>query len=141
MALKYHPKPRTIIVCDYNTGFVEPEMVKLRPVVVISPNFKHRAGLCTVVPFSLTEPDVIMGYHCEITFERLLPSPFDAESMWIKGDMVATVGFGRLNLLRTGRDQTGKRKYIEPKLSQEDMQKFYGCVLNSIELRHLTAGL
>ena len=136
MALKFHPKPRTVLVCDYNTGFVESEMLKRRPVVVISPQFKHRTGLCTVVPFSTTAPDILTDYHCEILFERRLPSPFDAESMWLKGDML-----DRLNLLRTSRDSTGKRRYIEPKLSQEDMQKIYGCVLNSIGLRHLTAGL
>ena len=138
MALNYHPKPGTILVCDYNTGFVAPEMLKRRPVVVISPNFKHRSGLCTVVPLSTTPPDHLVDYHCEINFERRLPQPFDAESMWAKGDMVATVGFHRLDLLRTGRDSTGKRKYIEPKLSQEDMQKIYSCVLHAIGLSRLT---
>lgn len=138
MPLKFHPEPGTILICDYNSGFVAPEMTKRRPVVVISPRLKRRPGLCTVVPFSTTPPDFEALYHCEIRFERLLPPPFDAESMWVKADMLATVGFHRLNLLRTGRDFEGKRRYITVKLNQEDMEKIYSCVLHAVGLPHLT---
>ncbi|MEQ9178418.1 MAG: type II toxin-antitoxin system PemK/MazF family toxin, partial [Nitratireductor sp.] len=34
-------------MCDFNTGFRVPEMVKRRPVVVISPKIKARPRLCT----------------------------------------------------------------------------------------------
>ena len=37
MALKYPPRPGTLWMCDFDTGFKPPEMVKKRPVVVISP--------------------------------------------------------------------------------------------------------
>jgi mRNA interferase MazF len=31
MPLKFHPEPGTILICDYTTGFIAPEMVKRRP--------------------------------------------------------------------------------------------------------------
>jgi mRNA interferase MazF len=44
-----------ILICDFSSGFVEPEMVKVRPVVVISPKpRKSIHSLCTVVPLSTT---------------------------------------------------------------------------------------
>ncbi len=36
--LNFQPKPGSVVYCDYE-GFIEPEMVKKRPVIVIS---KHR---------------------------------------------------------------------------------------------------
>ncbi|MFK5246002.1 type II toxin-antitoxin system PemK/MazF family toxin [Glaesserella parasuis] len=38
MALKYQPKEKAVVMCDFS-GFIAPEMVKTRPVVVIS---KHK---------------------------------------------------------------------------------------------------
>jgi hypothetical protein len=46
--LKFHPEPGTILIRDYTTGFREPEMVKRRPIVTISPRLKRRDGLITV---------------------------------------------------------------------------------------------
>ncbi len=37
--------------------------------------------------------------------------------------MIATVAFGRLDLFRTERDQTGKRKYLTPRISEEEFEK------------------
>jgi len=37
LALQFSPAPGAIVICDYSTGFRPPEMVKVRPVVVISP--------------------------------------------------------------------------------------------------------
>jgi len=49
MALKYHPDPGDILICNFAVGFKEPEMVKSRPCVVLSPRLRRRSGLCTVV--------------------------------------------------------------------------------------------
>ncbi|MEI6730857.1 MAG: type II toxin-antitoxin system PemK/MazF family toxin, partial [Pseudomonadota bacterium] len=49
MAIKYHPNPGTVLTCDFS-GMIEPEMIKERPVVVISPRLCSRTGLCTIVP-------------------------------------------------------------------------------------------
>ena len=54
--ITFHPKPGHVLICDFNTGFRPPEMVKKRPVVVIS---ESRQQLVTVVPLSTTEPNPI----------------------------------------------------------------------------------
>jgi mRNA interferase MazF len=107
MTLKFHPEPGTILIRDYTTGFREPEMVKRRPVVTISPRLKRRDGLITVVPLSTTPPTPVCDHHCRLTIDPALPEPFDSPEMWVKADMLATVGFARLDLIRTGRDESG----------------------------------
>ncbi len=138
MALKFHPKAGTILLCNYNTGFVVPEMVKRRPVVVISPRLRFRDRLCTVVPFSETTPDRILDYHYQLTLERPLPPPFDANPVWVKCDMLATVTFSRLDLIRTGRDPQGKRKYLTPILPDHDLKAIRACVLRALGMDSLT---
>lgn len=48
MPLKFQPRERSVIMCDFR-GYEEPEMVKKRPVVVIARN-RHNGKLVTVVP-------------------------------------------------------------------------------------------
>ena len=134
MPLKYHPKIGALLICDYGTGFVVPEMVKRRPVVVVSPRLRHRNELASVVPLSTSAPDYIADYHCKIEFDPLLPAPFDAPSMWVKADMLATVGFHRLNLIRTGRDQYGKRRYLTVGLGDDDLQRVQVCIRHALGL-------
>ena len=55
MALAFQPRPGTVVMCDF-AGYVLPEMVKVRPVVVIARNRKNRQ-LVTVVPLSTTAPN------------------------------------------------------------------------------------
>lgn len=82
MGLAYHPKQGEILLCNYDTGFVAPEMTKLRPVVVISPRLRRRDDLVAVVPLSTTEPVPIEPYQCEIVLALPLPKPFNAPKMW-----------------------------------------------------------
>lgn len=112
------------MLCDYaKGGFHPPEMVKRRPAVVISPRLPHRDGLCAVVPLSTSPPERAVDYVVEINVQQTLPEPFSAAVMWAKCDMVATVGFGRLDLFRSERDQLGKRKYLTIKLPAEDLER------------------
>lgn len=127
MALNFHPNPGTILICDYS-GFQKPEMVKRRPVVVISPRLRNRNDLCTVVPLSTTPPDPVCEFHLRIVLDRPLPKPWDAVAMWVKADMLATVGFYRLDLIRIGRDHTGKRKYLKKQLSHDVTLQIRQCV-------------
>jgi mRNA interferase MazF len=124
MPLRYPVGVGTILLCDYGLGgFREPEMVKRRPAVVISPRLPHRDGLCTVVPLSTSPPPAGVAYAVRIAMAPPLPTPFDTPVMWAKCDMLATVGFDRLDLFRTERDQTGRRRYLHPKLSVEDLDR------------------
>ena len=141
MAIQFAVGPGTILLCDYSTGFREPEMVKRRPVIVVSPRLPNRDSLCAVVPLSLTRPDRPQNYHCEIALDPLLPAPFDSATAWVKGDMIATVCFNRLDLFQTKRDQTGKRKYLHPKLNPDQMKTVHSAILHGIGLGTLTLHL
>ncbi|MBR1604653.1 MAG: type II toxin-antitoxin system PemK/MazF family toxin [Alphaproteobacteria bacterium] len=118
--LHYYPNRGEVLLCDYR-GFKEPEMVKVRPVIVISPRFRSRPRLCTVVPLSTTAPDPVESFHMTISFPRLLPEPFNAPFHWIKADMINTVSMDRLSLIRCGRLPNGQRKYYQEKATPEQL--------------------
>jgi|SRR5580704_5137251 mRNA interferase MazF len=123
----------TILLCDYGRGgFQPPEMVKRRPAVVISPRLPHRDGLCTVIPISADQPQNEVDYVVRLEFNPPLPHPFSYEVAWAKCDMLATVGFGRLDLFHTERDQYGKRKYLHPKLSDTDLTRIKVGILRAL---------
>jgi len=61
MPLKFQPKAGSVVICDFH-GFVVPEMVKKRPVVIIAKH-KHNSQLVTVVPLSTTQPKPVAPYH------------------------------------------------------------------------------
>ncbi len=118
--LTFHPRRGSVLICDYK-GFKAPEMIKARPVIVISPRFRSHSNICTVVPLSTTPPNVIENYHMKVHFERNLPSPFDANEHWIKADMLNTVSFERLSLIKCGKGPNGTRKYLDICLSDEQL--------------------
>lgn len=96
MPLNFHPNPGTIVICDYSTGFVPPEMVKARPVVVLSP--RRRTGqLVTVVPLSSTEPFPLEPWHVLLSPKAYPPA---RGPMWVKADMIATVALTRLDRVK-----------------------------------------
>jgi mRNA interferase MazF len=125
----------TVLLCDYNRGgFQPPEMVKRRAAVVISPRLPYRDGLCTVIPLSQDEPKRQVDYVTRVEFREPLPHPFPFKVFWAKCDMIATVSFERLDLFHTARDQYGKRQYLHPKMSPEDLARVRACVLKAIGL-------
>lgn len=141
VAIKEHPAIGTVLICDFNHGFKEPEMVKRRPVVVISPKIRARPDLCTVVALSTSAPSPVMQYHCQIDLRPRLPHPWTSDGVWVKGDMVNAVGFHRLNLVRMGKDRTGKRIYLYDAISDCNIKKIRQCVLRAIGLSLLTKHL
>lgn len=140
MAIHFHPDPGTVLICDFS-GFRAPEMIKRRPVVVISPRFRQRNGLCTIVPLSLTRPRTVCDFHCELTFDPVLPDPYNAPRMWVKADMIYAVSFDRLSLPCLGKDETGKRIYDVRRIGEADLLQVRTCVLNGMGLGGLTDGL
>ncbi len=114
--LTFQPKPGSVIYCDYK-GFVAPEMVKKRPVVVVSKH-KHNSKLVTVVPISTTEPDPILEYHIEMQKEFCLIH-LEGKRSWIKCDMINVVSLDRLNLVRN--KKSGERS--APDIGQEILVK------------------
>lgn len=129
----------TIVICDYSTGFKPPEMVKERLAVVMSPRLPHRDNLCTVVPLSTSVPANHTLYQVRIELPMEAPAPYEGRYKWAKADMMATVGYGRLTLPYTGRDKnTGKRKYLQIILVEEELAKVRTSLLFALGLGHLT---
>ena len=141
MAIQFAVAPGTILLCDYNTGFREPEMVKRRPAIVISPRLPHRENLCAVVPLSTTPPGRPQKYHCALILTPALPPPWDSPHVWVKADMIATVCFSRLDFFQTKRDQSGKRKYLHPKLNLDQIKTVHSAILHGLGLGILTLHL
>ena len=135
MAIQYALPVGTIVLCDYSMGgFRAPEMVKRRPAIILSPRLPHRDGLCTVVPVSGSAETRELPYIVRLDFDHELPSPFPFKVFWAKCDMLATVAFGRLDMFRTDRDQTGRRKYLRPMLMPPQIDSVKQGVLFALGL-------
>ncbi|MFM9963762.1 MAG: type II toxin-antitoxin system PemK/MazF family toxin [Planctomycetaceae bacterium] len=135
MALTFHPRRGTVLMCDFTTGFQVPEMTKIRPVVVISGTISP--GVCTVIPLSTTAPVPPQNWH-HLLAPASLPAPFQAQPTWAKCDMVATVSLKRLDRVRIGKDSNGKRLYAAVRINSFDMASLEQCLLHVFCLRHLT---
>lgn len=83
--------------------------------------------LCAIVPFSTSEPRKILPCHMKLRFDPVLPAPYDAPEMWVKGDIVLTVAFHRLRLLFSGWEG-GQRNYDVRILPEETMNQVRDCV-------------
>ncbi|WP_111564368.1 type II toxin-antitoxin system PemK/MazF family toxin [Rhizobium sp.] len=139
VALNFHPRVGAVVICDYRTGFKEPEMIKERLAVVISPRLPNRSDLCTVVPLSMSPPKRDIKYQCRIELPMEAPKPYEGKFKWAKADMLATVGIRRLTLPYTERDPvSNKRKYLTIILGHEEMDKITTAVLHALGLEHLT---
>jgi uncharacterized protein YifN (PemK superfamily) len=125
--INFHPKRGTVLMCDFTTGFQPPEMVKRRPVVVVSPRYRRHSGLCLVVPFSTVAPNDPEPHHLQIAVGRY--DFFDrSKPTWAKADMLTCVCFARLDrLLLNGR-------YAAPMLDKADFLEVQKCVANALQL-------
>uniref|UniRef100_B0SVE5 Transcriptional modulator of MazE/toxin, MazF n=1 Tax=Caulobacter sp. (strain K31) TaxID=366602 RepID=B0SVE5_CAUSK len=128
MALLYQPRPNNVVMCDF-AGFVVPEMIKVRPVVVIARNRKNRR-LVTVAPLSTTAPDDLDEVHHEMSRN---PSPGrEAVTCWAKCDMLATVSLARLDRFKVGRGQ-----YVVPNVVSHDFAAIRRAVAKALDLSHI----
>ncbi|MFP4312855.1 MAG: type II toxin-antitoxin system PemK/MazF family toxin [Alphaproteobacteria bacterium] len=137
MTILYHPRAGEIFICKYPKDMKEPEMVKPRPVVAISPKLKSRNNLVTIVPLSSTKPRNKMPYHYELLLSKPLPDPWGTNPCWAICDHPMTVGFERLNLIRLGKDQYGKRKYYQYRIEEAHLTGIRHGVLQALGLANL----
>lgn len=128
MTMLYQPRPGNVVMCDYR-GFVVPEMVKVRPVVVIARNRRNRR-LVTVAPLSTTEPDRLEDHHHALA-RNPLPGR-ERISCWAKCDMLTTVSLGRLDRYKVGRGQ-----YAVPMLPAADFVAIRRAVAKTLDLTHI----
>jgi len=125
MALPYLPQQGEILVCDFDDLALGAEMIKRRPVVVVSRHDAHRSQLCTVVALSTTPPKLPKPWHYYMEHVRV--TGWEAPNgVWAKCDMLATVSLERLNKpyikLRSGRN------FVAHSLSLVDMAAVLKCI-------------
>ncbi len=138
MSLQTYPGPWRIMMCDFNTGFQPPELVKRRPVITLSRRRRDNAPLCTVIPISSTPPEVVRDFHYQLPageLPRYLRDRY-AEN-WVKIDMIQTVGFFRLTLLWSGRDLHGNRRYDTSFIEREHRIEITKRLLSRLSLVNL----
>jgi len=145
VAITFHPRPGQILLCDFSQGFQEPEMVKSnRPVVILTPPIAGRAHLVTVLALSAKAPTRVMPYHYQIPVSSMPQlGRFQNDDTWVKGDMIYTVGFHRLDMIKLGKrnPQTGKRIYFNQRLGREQMKAIHSCALHGLNLGKLSKHL
>lgn len=132
--LAFAPKPGQLLACHFGLGFQVPEIVKTRPVLVISPKRLSDLGLCTVIPISHTPPDEVKPYHYKLP-QGIVPNK-KYQTAWLKGNLVQTVGLHRLDRLKVG-----PREYISPLVPNEILKEARRCVLHITGMDHLTVHL
>jgi uncharacterized protein YifN (PemK superfamily) len=128
MPINFHPKPGMVLICDYSTGFVPPEMVKKRRVIVVSPYQRNKRGICTVIPLSTSTPEHLEDFHYRFPAGKynFLSASDDS---WVKADMLATVSFSRLDRVRVGHN------FIAPSLNESDFQSVIDCIQKYLEFQ------
>ena len=132
MALRFSPRPGTLLMCDFDTGFKPPEMTKKRPVVVISPRRRRTMiKLCTVVPLSTAVPNWVEPFHHRMD-PRSVPAELGTQESWAKCDMLYTVSLERLDRVPVNR--AGTRVFIAPQVLHEDLDAIRLGVMNALGL-------
>ena len=125
MAITFVPDAGDVLMCDF-TGFVAPEMTKIRRVVVLSPRSRVSfPGTYLVVPISKTPPAPPEPCHCE--FKPRSYHFFDqAESVWAKANMVTCVAARRLDRVMVN------GRYSRAQIRKEDLALIRKAVLHAL---------
>jgi uncharacterized protein YifN (PemK superfamily) len=151
MAITYKPKRGQVLICDFQEaksrrnsqvlqrpggpesgqkrdlrGFVPPEMIKKRPVVVLANRSKY---LCVLVPLSNSEPNPVCRWHHQLP-DLKIPGWSETIS-WAKCDLIYTVCWDRLFPLKL---KGTPRNYIQIFLERSDFEAIHKCVLEAIAI-------
>ena len=128
MPLIYQPKEASILICDFS-GFMVPEMVKQRPVVILRKH-PHNSRLVTVVPLSTTAPEKLGAHHVELPCYL----PGEAKTCWAKCDMIYTLSIDRLDRPKVRTRHQG-RQYLQLTMSEEHFAAVKAAVLAGLKLQ------
>ena len=130
MPIPFTPKPGALLRYDYgmHASPQPPEMVKVRPVVVIA---QRSHGLCVVVPLSTVEPQPAYPHHVQIDhagFPPTLHAP-----CWAKCDMLGAVAYWRLDRFHV-KGPGGKRSYRDFRVTAADLAAILEGVRSALGL-------
>lgn len=135
MPLQYPPDRGEVLICDFENYLPKGEMVKQRPVIVLSPRIAQRRDIVTVVALSTTEPLTYLNYHLEITFDPPYSKKYSSMTMWLKGDMLYTMNLSRLSRPHSKDPQTGERSYPIRIIDASVMKDVERCVLAGLGIK------
>lgn len=124
--ITFQPKRGQVLMCDFT--FLEvPEMVKRRPVVIVSPRLARDPRLVTIVPLSTMQSD--LPYHPLLDPDSL-PPPLKQKPAWAKCDMLYTLSTARLDRVR-GKQRKGNpaQWYGKWSVTEKDMRRIHDGVL------------
>jgi uncharacterized protein YifN (PemK superfamily) len=127
MTIPFYPRAGQVLVGDFS-DLKEPEMTKVRPVIVISPRLPHRSELAAIVPISLTAP-IHNHPYCYRLSKNYHPQERDDLPCWAKADMLMNVALTRLDGFKVGR-----RKWAFPQLTGSDLAGVRHAVLCGLGL-------
>jgi uncharacterized protein YifN (PemK superfamily) len=128
MPISFVPEAGQILMCDFTTGFVRPEMEKIRHCVVVSP--RRHTGCCLIIPVSTVRPDRIMDYHFLIPGDLYRCFDRDREQ-WAKCDMLTHAGLTRLDRVRED------HRYVQRFLRREHLLAIRRAIVAAVGLTEL----
>ncbi|MDX2113746.1 MAG: type II toxin-antitoxin system PemK/MazF family toxin [Alphaproteobacteria bacterium] len=114
-----------VLMCDYQTGFVPPEMIKKRRVVVLSPKFINNRGLCTIAPISTSEPEREYPFHVKIEAGNY-SFHSKRQPCWVKCDILSSVSYKRLDRIRIG------NQFVAPRISHADFERIKAAAIHVV---------
>jgi uncharacterized protein YifN (PemK superfamily) len=118
------PEPGMVLMCDFH-GYVEPEMVKNRHVIVLSSKLINSLGTVVVVPISKNMPVPFRQFH--VHFPADCYACFTpAREHWAKCNLVAHVRFDRLDRVKAN------GVWCTPLVSAADLAKIRAAVRHAI---------
>lgn len=82
-----------------------------------------------------------MPYHMQIQLPEPIPRHWTNDDVWVKGDMIYSVAFQRLQFAMLGKNRSGKRIYYYSTLPNDVFLSVQKCILNAFGLAHLTKHL
>jgi uncharacterized protein YifN (PemK superfamily) len=115
-----------VLMCDFD-GYVVPEIVKNRHVVVLSSKGVNAVGTTLVVPISSKRPNPVSRYHVHFPcdcYDCLAPGT----DHWAKGNLIAHVRLDRLDRVKA------KGVWCTPLISEEDFRKIQGAIKFALTL-------
>lgn len=81
---------------------------------------------------------MIRNYHYKFAMLSMPKTKhFMGKDIWVKGDMVYTFAFHRLDAVCIGKGDGGRRIYHSDRLRNEQMSEIYRCVLHGIGMSFL----